>query len=103
MPGLDEGSHPSDRPRAADPLAARTIDWKVTPWDLVVTAKPPSLLLVGDLEDEEHLMTEVAAEMKDATEIRFEGVGHIKAFLASDRVLPHVEAFLAKHFAKRLP
>ena len=78
------------------------VDWKVTPWDLVVNAKPPSLLLVGDLEDEEHLMTEVAAVMKDATEIRFEGVGHIKAFLASDRVLPHVEAFLAKHSAKRL-
>jgi hypothetical protein len=35
--------------------------------------------------------------MRDATEIRFEGLGHIKAFLASDRVLPHVEAFLTKH------
>lgn len=73
------------------------LDWKVTPWDLVVNARPPSLLLVGDLEDDEHLMTEVAAQMEDATEVRFEGLGHIKAFLATDHVLPHVEAFLAKH------
>jgi pimeloyl-ACP methyl ester carboxylesterase len=73
------------------------LDWKVSPWDLVVNAKPPSLLLVGDLEDDRHLMTEVAGQMKDATEIRFEGLGHIKAFVASDRVLPHVEAFLANH------
>jgi pimeloyl-ACP methyl ester carboxylesterase len=73
------------------------LDWKVTPWDLVVNAKPPSLLLVGDLEDDGHLMTEVAAQMKDAIEIRFVGLGHINAFLASDQVLPHVEAFLAKH------
>jgi pimeloyl-ACP methyl ester carboxylesterase len=73
------------------------LDWMVTPWDLVVGAKPPCLLLVGDLEDGGRLMTEAAAQMRDATEIRFEGLGHIKAFLASDRVLPHVRAFLAKH------
>jgi pimeloyl-ACP methyl ester carboxylesterase len=73
------------------------LDWKVTPWDLVVNAKQPALLLVGDLEDDEHLVTEVAGLMTDATEIRFEGLGHIKAFLASDLVLPHVRAFLAKH------
>lgn len=73
------------------------LDWKVSPWDLLVNAKVPSLLLVGDLEDEGHLMTEAAAQMKDATEIRFEGLGHINAFLASDRALPYVEAFLAKH------
>jgi pimeloyl-ACP methyl ester carboxylesterase len=73
------------------------IDWQETPWQMVVTAKPPSLILVGDLEDPEHLMTEAAGLMRDATEIRFEGLGHIKAFLASDRVLPHVEAFLTKH------
>ena len=82
------------------------LDWKVTPWDLVVNAKPPSLLLVGDLEDDEHLMTEAATQMKDATEVRFLGLGHINAFLASEQVLPHVEAFLAKHSslarAKRL-
>jgi pimeloyl-ACP methyl ester carboxylesterase len=73
------------------------LDWTVTPWDLVVNASHPSLLLVGDLEDPDHLMTEVAARMKDATEVRFDGLGHINAFLASDRVLPHVEAFLAAH------
>ena len=73
------------------------LDWKATPWDLVVNAKPPTLLLVGELEDGGHLMTEAAALMKDATEVRFEGLGHINAFLASDQVLPHVEAFLAKH------
>jgi pimeloyl-ACP methyl ester carboxylesterase len=79
------------------------LDWNVTPWDLVVNAKQPSLLLVGDLEDDGHLMTEAAAQMKDATEVRFEGLGHIKAFLASDLVLPHVEAFLAEHSAGSLP
>jgi hypothetical protein len=57
----------------------------------------PCLDLVGDLEDSEHLMTQAVAQMKDATEIRFDGVGHINAFLASDRQLPHVEAFLARH------
>jgi hypothetical protein len=55
------------------------------------------LSLVGDLEDSEHLMTKAVAQMKDATEIRFEGVGHINAFLASDLQIPHVEAFLARH------
>jgi pimeloyl-ACP methyl ester carboxylesterase len=73
------------------------LDWKVSPWDLVVNAKHPSLLLVGDLEDGQHLMTEAAAKMADAAEVRFEGLGHINAFLASGQVLPHVEAFLAKH------
>ena len=73
------------------------LDWQQTPWDLLVNAKPPSLLLVGNLEDSEHLITEAAALMRDATEVRFEGLGHINAFLASDLVLPHVEAFLAKH------
>jgi pimeloyl-ACP methyl ester carboxylesterase len=73
------------------------LDWTETPWDLVVTAKHPTLLLVGELEDGEHLMTEAAAQMKDATEVRFDGLGHINAFLASERVLPRVEAFLASH------
>jgi pimeloyl-ACP methyl ester carboxylesterase len=73
------------------------LDWAQTPWDLVVNAEPPALILVGDLEDPEHLMTEAAEVMRDATEIRIEGLGHIKAFLASDLVLPHVEAFLARH------
>ena len=57
----------------------------------------PALSLVGDLEDSEHLMTKAVAQMRDAIEIRFDGVGHINAFLASDRQLPHVEAFLARH------
>jgi pimeloyl-ACP methyl ester carboxylesterase len=73
------------------------LDWPQTPWDMVAGTQAPSLILVGDLEDPDHLMTEVAALMKDATEIRIEGLGHIKAFLASDRALPHVEAFLAEH------
>jgi len=99
----DEGECPvwmRDRIRATDLeqfiLWQRArLDWEVTPWDLVVNAKPPSLLLVGDLEDDGHLMTEVAAQMTEATEIRFEGLGHINAFLASDQMLPHVQAFLA--------
>ena len=101
----EEGKCPawmSDRIRATDLeqmiLWQRArLDWKTTPWDLVVNAQPPALILVGDLEDPEHLMTEAVAQMRDATEVRFDGVGHINAFLASDRQLPHVEAFLAKH------
>jgi pimeloyl-ACP methyl ester carboxylesterase len=73
------------------------LDWEITPWDLVVGTPSPSLVLVGDLEDPEHLMTEMAAGMKHATEAHFQGLGHIKSFLASDLVLPHVEAFLGKH------
>lgn len=101
----EEGKCPdwmSDRIRATDLeqmilwQSARP-DWKTTPWDMVVNAQPPALILVGELEDPEHLMTEAAAQMRDATEIRFEGLGHINAFLASDRQLPHVEAFLAQH------
>jgi hypothetical protein len=42
-------------------------------------------------------MTEAAAQMRDATEVRFEGVAHINGFLASDRQLPHMQAFLARH------
>lgn len=101
----EEGECPtwmSDRIRATDLeqmiLWQRArLDWRVSPWDLVVNAQPPCLLLVGDLEDPEHLMTEAAAQMRDATEVRLEGLGHINAFLASQLVLPHVEAFLAKH------
>jgi pimeloyl-ACP methyl ester carboxylesterase len=101
----EEGECPewmSDRIRATDLeqmiLWQRArLDWKMSPWDLVVNAQRPALILVGELEDPEHLMTEAAAEMRDATEVRLDGAGHINAFLASDRQLPHVEAFLAKH------
>jgi pimeloyl-ACP methyl ester carboxylesterase len=77
------------------------LDWAQSPWDLVVNAQPATLLVVGDLEDPEHLMTEAAAAMRDATEVRIEGLGHINAFLASDRVLPHITAFLAKHTGRK--
>jgi pimeloyl-ACP methyl ester carboxylesterase len=101
----EEGACPewmSDRIRATDLeqmiLWQRArLDWPQTPWDMVVNTPTPTLILVGDLEDPEHLMTEAAALMKDATEVRFEGLGHIKAFLASELALPHVESFLAKH------
>jgi pimeloyl-ACP methyl ester carboxylesterase len=101
----EEGKCPewmSDRIRATDlgqmiRWQWARLDWKITPWDLVVNTQPPALILVGDLEDPEHLMTEAAAQMRDATETRLEGVGHINGFLASDRQLPHIEAFLAKH------
>jgi hypothetical protein len=101
----DEGKCPkwmSDRIRATDLeqmilWQSARLDWKTSPWDLVVNAQPPALILVGELEDPEHLMTEAVAHMRDATEIRLEGVGHINGFLASDRQLPHVEAFLATH------
>jgi pimeloyl-ACP methyl ester carboxylesterase len=101
----EEGKCPewmSDRIRATDLeqmiLWQRArLDWKITPWDLVVNTQPLVLILVGELEDPEHLMTEAAAQMRDAREIRLEGVGHINGFLASDRQLPHVEAFLAGH------
>jgi pimeloyl-ACP methyl ester carboxylesterase len=77
------------------------LDWTRTPWDMVVGTRTPALLVVGDLEDPEHLITQAAALMKNGTEVRIEGLGHINAFLASDRVLPHVEAFLAEHSKPR--
>ncbi len=70
------------------------LDWPESPWDILVKTRHRSLMLVGDLEDPEGLMSQAAAQMADATEVRLDGVGHIKAFLASDRVAPHVEAFL---------
>jgi pimeloyl-ACP methyl ester carboxylesterase len=101
----EEGECPAwmqDRIRATDleqfiRWQRARLDWEITPWDLVVGTKSPSLVLVGDLEDPDHLMTEVVAGMSDATEARFQGLGHIKSYLASDLVLPHVDAFLGNH------
>ncbi len=72
------------------------LSWDWSPWDALPHIDVPTLMIVGELEDPDDLMAEAAAAMPDATRIRIPGREHIKAFLASELVLPHVREFLLR-------
>jgi hypothetical protein len=51
--------------------------------------------MVGELEDPEDVMADVAAAMPHATRLRIPDREHINAFLYSEFVVPRVLEFLA--------
>jgi pimeloyl-ACP methyl ester carboxylesterase len=71
--------------------------WNWTAWDALPRVATPTLFLVGEVEDPGDVMAEVAARMPNATRMRVLGLGHINAFLRSERVLPRAMAFLAEN------
>jgi len=89
-----------DRVRATDtgPWFAYTEGrplWDWSPWDALPGVAAPTLILAGELEDPDDVMSEVAAAMPDARRIRIPEREHINAFLASEIVVPEVLDFLA--------
>ncbi len=74
-------------------------EWNWSPWEGARSVWAPTLFVVGALEDPEDTMQELASSMPNATRVRLEGLGHINAFLASDKVLPRATGFLSKHSA----
>jgi pimeloyl-ACP methyl ester carboxylesterase len=70
------------------------------PWPLLPQITAPSLLLVGEGEDD-GTAAQAAAMMSDARAFVIPGHGHVGAFLRSDLVLPHATTFLHKLIATR--
>jgi pimeloyl-ACP methyl ester carboxylesterase len=70
--------------------------WNWSPWDAVPRVDVPTLILAGELEDPDDVMSEVAALMPDATRVRIPDREHINAFLYSEFVVPRVMEFLAR-------
>jgi pimeloyl-ACP methyl ester carboxylesterase len=68
--------------------------WNWNPWDALPEISTPTFIVVGELEDPDDLMGNVASLMANATRIRIPNREHINAFLASEVVLPHVMEFL---------
>lgn len=69
--------------------------WIWSPWDALPQVSVPTLILAGELEDPDDVMSEVAASMPNATRIRIPDREHINAFLYSEFVVPRVLDFLA--------
>jgi pimeloyl-ACP methyl ester carboxylesterase len=70
--------------------------WNWAPWEAAAEVTAPTLFAVGAIEDPDDTMAELASKMPDAIRVRIPQRGHINAFLASNLVLPHVMAFLAR-------
>jgi len=68
--------------------------WKWSPWDAIPKITAPTLMMAGELEDPEDILSEAAALMADATRVRIPDREHINAFLYSEFVVPRVLAFL---------
>lgn len=69
-------------------------DWNWSPWDAMPKIQTPTLMLAGELEDPEDIMSEAAALMPDAKRVRIPDREHINAFLYSDFAVPLVMDFL---------
>jgi 3-oxoadipate enol-lactonase len=69
--------------------------WDWSPWDAAPLVRCPTLILVGDLEDPEDVMGELAAAMPDARRVRVPDAEHINAFLDSSFAAPVIRDFLA--------
>lgn len=88
-----------DRVEVTDllPLIAYTqgrVLWTWSPWDAAPRVAVPTLILVGELEDPDDVMGELAAQMPAATRVRIPGREHINAFLDSQFVVPRIQQFL---------
>ena len=68
--------------------------WGWSPWDALPDVGCPALILVGELEDPDDVMGEVAAVIPEAVRVRVPGKEHINAFLDVQFVLPIVSDFL---------
>jgi len=66
-------------------------------WEVLPTLTVPTLFLTGELEDRDDDVGRIVGRMPNGQRERLHGLGHINAFLARDRVLPHVQRFLANH------
>jgi pimeloyl-ACP methyl ester carboxylesterase len=75
-------------------IEARVL-WNWEPWDALPAVEAPTLIMVGELEDPEDVMADVAAAMPHATRLRIPDREHINAFLYSEFVVPRVLEFLA--------
>jgi pimeloyl-ACP methyl ester carboxylesterase len=71
--------------------------WQWEEWDALVDLPTPTLFLTGELEDPDDDVGTLVARMPRGERLRLQGLGHINAFLATEQVLPRVEAFLAEH------
>ncbi len=69
--------------------------WTWDPWAALPRISRPTLILVGELEDPEDVMAEVAGAMPAATRVRIPEREHINAFLDSDFTVPRILEFLA--------
>ena len=81
-----------------EPLIAYTqgrVRWNWSPWDAAPRVGVPALILVGELEDPDDVMGELAAQIPTATRVRIPGREHINAFLDADFVVPRIQEFLA--------
>jgi len=67
-------------------------NWRV--WDAAAQVRSPALLLAGELEDPDDVLSELAAAMPDAHRVRVPDREHINAFLDSEFVVPKVLEFL---------
>ncbi|HLX35560.1 MAG TPA: alpha/beta hydrolase [Candidatus Limnocylindrales bacterium] len=72
--------------------ARPTWDW--SPWDVLPTIGNPTLILVGELEDPEDVMGDVANAIPNARRIRIPGKEHILAFLDVEFAAPRILEFL---------
>jgi pimeloyl-ACP methyl ester carboxylesterase len=76
-------------------------EWHWEEWDALPELDVPTLFLTGELEDRDDNVGEIVARMHRGEVLRLTGLGHINAFLATETVLPRVEAFLAAHAPQR--
>jgi pimeloyl-ACP methyl ester carboxylesterase len=72
-------------------------DWHWEEWDVLPEIDTPTLFLTGELEDREDNVGQIVERMHHGEVLRLPGLGHLNAFLATDAILPRVEAFLAAH------
>lgn len=68
--------------------------WNWSVWDAAPRVTSPTLLIAGELEDPDDLLSELAAAMPDARRVRVPEREHINAFLYSEFVVPTVLEFL---------
>lgn len=69
-------------------------------WSHLPAVTIPVQMVVGDLEDPEHLNDQAARLMRDARVLRLEGLDHLGAFVRSDLVIPTAIEFLARVSAR---
>lgn len=74
--------------------------WDWEEWDVLPQLDVPTLFVTGELEDRDDAVGQIVARMRRAEVLRLPGMGHINAFLATETVLPQVEAFLAENAPK---
>ncbi len=70
-------------------------DWP-GPWPYLDRIAVPALIVVGELEDPDGEARRAAGAVAQGASVELPGLGHVGAFLASDRVLAQLRPFLAR-------